>query len=126
MLEWNGDKILAQFENATAQKLQLVGTRFRVVHDGKLSVANPWPYHDSSKPGEYPRTRTGAGRAALTQEPISIQGIKDAGMVTRIGFIATEPHLLYLELAKKIERRRKGLLDTLNEILAELRAIVTG
>lgn len=120
-LKWNGDKLLAEMEDKVAQGLLRGAVFFQTTHRNKLNRSNPRPYDNPSKPGEYPKARTGFGRSNHTFQPSTVSGIKAEGRV-RIGYNRNAFYMLVLEMAKG----RLGLRNTLDAITSQLRRIVTG
>lgn len=117
---WNGDKRMAEIRKAAAEGLLAAGVLFSNQVRQRVSVANPPPYLNSSKEGEYPRLRTGAGQKALTMQPSSVDEVIASGFV-RVGYVQGDHHLLILELARK----RLGLLRTLEDMRPQLAALAT-
>jgi hypothetical protein len=116
---WNGDAATARIRQSAAEMLLRMAVTFENEHRKRVSVANPPPYLNSSKAGEYMRLRTGGGQRGLTHEPVDVAGVMKAGFV-RVGFTANARHMLILELA----RDRKGLLQTLTDLRPTLAAMM--
>ncbi len=112
---WNGAERMDAINRQAAEMLLRIVVLFENTHRNRVGKANPPPYTDSSKPGEYPRLRTGGGQRGLTHEPASVAEVMKTGVI-RVGFTTNARHMLILELA----RDRKGLLDT----LADLRPVM--
>lgn len=121
--KWNGDATFSKIRKEAAEILLVCAVRFEQVHSQRVSVANPPPYlpATTSKPGEYPRLRTGAGQKALTHQPASVAEVMQTGYV-RVGFVESDHHLLILELWKK--GARLGMLRTLEDIKPQLQALI--
>lgn len=119
--QWNGDENLEQIRQQSARNLLAAAVLYENTMRQRVSVPNPPPYLDSSKEGEYPRLRTGAGQRALTHQPATPGEVARCGFV-RVGYVEGDHHLLTLELA----RNRKGLLDTLEDMRPQLAALATG
>ncbi len=79
----------------------------------KRSVSKSYP--PASKPGEYPRWRTGTGREATGYEP---EDPKDAGkaQAIRVGWSKAGDHMGILELF----RGRRGLRSTAEELAGQI------
>lgn len=122
MLEYDSEAAKLRIENASAEALLRVAAYFWTQHSLRLGKANPRPYLDSSKPGEYPRRRTGAGQSALAFEPTTREAVARTQAI-RVGFRQNEPHLLILELRKDVTKRRLGLLKTLDDLRPQLAAL---
>ena len=105
-----------------AKRLQYATQYFWQQLTRRLSVSNPAPYLDSSKPGEYPRKRTGRGIASVIWGPMDVAGIFANGMKTRAGVlpIGTTNYMLILEF----NRDRLGFLKTVEDIKPQLTAIL--
>jgi hypothetical protein len=86
----------------------------------RVSTPNPPPYKDSSKPGEYPRLRTGEGQRALTRLPTEFGEVMRVLRV-QVGFVAGKAHLLILEM----KRGRLGLQKTLEDLKPILSKLAT-
>ena len=48
-----------------AKRLLRAALFFQAQHQQRLGVSNPRPHKTPSRPGEYPRKRTGAGQASV-------------------------------------------------------------
>src|SRR5690349_11516525 len=118
--QWNGDANLEAIRRAAAEGLLAAAILFMNQMRQRVSRPNPPPYLDSSKEGEYPRLRTGAGEKALTMQPASVDDVIRGGFV-RVGYVEGDHHLLILELA----RNRLGLLKTLDDMRPQLAALAT-
>ena len=64
---WNGQAASAQVQQEAARRLQRTAQWFQDQLIARLSLSNPRPYLNSSRPGEYPRKRTG------TKEPLLLK-----------------------------------------------------
>ena len=117
---WNGDAHFAAIQRKTAEGLLVAAVRFEQVHKGLISVPNPPPYLESSKPGEYMRLRTGDGLKGCTHYPETWQEVVKTGWV-RVGFGVSVLYMLSLELRQK----RLGLLATLERMRPQLAALAT-
>lgn len=81
-----------------------------------------------SKPGEYPKKRTGQGQANTIHGPADIQGIIDEGLKVRIGARRSSivgkslklPHLIFLEK----ERNRLGFQKTAADMKAPVKILL--
>lgn len=119
MVLWQGDSRKAQLENEMASRLLRAATSFWTYHTNKLSTAFE-PDENSqqvdfttktgvhvrfltggSKPGEYPRKRTGALISGVVFGPSSIVGIMASGLKVRIGILKNVWYGLYLELYRQ-------------------------
>lgn len=139
MTEWNGDKLIADMQRKAAEGLLAAAILFE--NQMRIRVSRPSPfytvsrtrdtaagkkgsarriYYDPSKPGEYPKLRTGAGQKALTHQPATVDEVIKLGRV-RVGFVVGDHHLLALEFGQD----RKGLIDTLDDMRPQLAALAT-
>lgn len=119
-ITWNGDEAKQQIAHASAAGLLRAAVFFQTTFKNRLNKSNPRPYLDPSKPGEYPRARTGFGRSNVMYEPTSVAEVEKKGYV-RIGFSKNAWYMAYLEVYKG----RKGMLATLRDILSQLAALAT-
>lgn len=120
----------AQFlETQHKQRLSIPADKQRkkhkrdVVRKGKLLAKKGSSYtvYTPSQPGQYPRLRTGHGRGSVTKEPASAAAVRAAGLKVRVGYRL--PPGVYMT-ALELRHARKGLLDTLNDLRGQLRAIM--
>jgi hypothetical protein len=116
--QWNGDAAYRAIEDGAAKGLLAAGVLFFNTHTLRVSRPNPPPHADSSKPGEYPRLRTGLGQRALRMVPTTVAEVARSGKVT-LGYAKGDHHLLILELA----RDRLGLARTLEDLRPQLAAL---
>jgi|SRR5579883_840524 len=118
---WNGDANLEALKRRAAANLLAAAVFFENAHRQRLGVPNPPPHADSSKPGEYPRLRTGFGQKGLTHYPRTVAEVAKLGYV-RVGFVENARYMVILEVA----RDRLGLLRTLEDLRPQLAALATG
>lgn len=116
---WN-EKAFEDVKLQAARRLQRAAVFFIQQHQAKLSVSNPMPYKTPSKPGEYPRKRTGAGIGGVIFAPIDTQGIIDGGFKVRIGMMHNAWYMLYLENYLD----RLGFQDTLRANRVQINQIL--
>lgn len=119
MTVWNGQAAKLALRNASAKGLLKAALFFQAQHQQRLAKSNPRPYVTPSQPGEYPRARTGAGRAGVMVDPPSVEAIAREGRV-RIGYVQNVFYMLVLELG----HNRLGLLQTLKDLKGQLKAII--
>lgn len=111
-------KSFGQERRAAARRLLAVAHAFQAEHRQRVGVQNPFPYHDSSRPGEYPRRRTGQGQAGVIVEPES-EGQVAKQLFVDVGYSEDVPYMQLL-----VDRaQRLGLETTLEEIRPRLEAI---
>lgn len=121
-MQWHGPERFQAIQKAAAQGLLRAALLFEVQHSLRVSKPNPPPYVDSSKRGEYPKLRTGAGRSGLTHVPATVEEVMRTGSV-RVGFVQGRHHLLHLELSQRFGRL--GLQRTLSDLRGPLAAVAT-
>lgn len=102
-----------------AKRLLAAAIAFQAEHRKRLNVANPPPHDNSSRPGQYPKKRTGFGQSQVSYEPTSPAEVARE-LVVRVGI--SRPGF-YLEVLA-LDRGRKGLIDTLNEMRGRLEGII--
>lgn len=121
-LTWNEVEVLKKAQEEMARRLLAAAVLYQTEHRKRLNVSNPAPYlpATTSRPGEYPRARTGFGRDNVAYEPATVQGVIDAGFVVRLGYRASAWYMGYLEA----ERRRKGLVSTFDDLKGQIRAVL--
>ena len=118
-VEWHGEEMEADLKRRIGQALARCAVLFQTWHKQQLNKSNPAPYADSSKPGEYPRARTGFGRDATTYDPQSPAQMAEQGFVL-MGYLVNAWYMGYLETMKG----RLGLKKTLEDLQPKLKAIL--
>lgn len=88
---------------------------FAKIHSQRLSVPNPAPYNNSSRPGEYPRSRTGKLARSVTYWPTRIQEVAKKLEVS-LGYL---PQAFYGGILEK-RMRRLGLQRTMADIARQI------
>lgn len=102
-----------------ARRLVACAVFFIGQHQIRLNKSNPAPHNNPSKPGEYPKKRTGFGQKSVKM------GTTDLGDITRtlrvtVGYDALAPYMPHLEIVSA----RLGLVNTLGDLVPQLGAIV--
>lgn len=138
-VNWYGDALMDGLKRQAAQGLLAAAVHYANNLSLKVGIANPLTrgprggrqYLQSSKQGEYPRLRTGAGQKALAigangavfdiKTGPAIDQVIAGGMSVKVGYREGDHHLLALEFAQ----RRKGLIDLLDEMKPQLAALAT-
>lgn len=115
MLEDNTRSCQEQAELLAGQLLIAAAITLQSAYKQKVSQSYP----PASKPGQYPRWRTGTGREATGYEPEAPDEAGRAGAV-RIGWSKSGDHMGILEYF----RGRKGLRDVGRELRGQLQAIL--
>ena len=121
-INWN-QSVWDRISEEGAKVILIAAIMFEDQHRQRVSVPNPRPYlpETTSKEGEYPRLRTGAGRGALMHQPTTVADVVKTGWV-RVGLREGDHHLLILEISKKFNRL--GLAKTLEDMTPQLRAVI--
>jgi len=120
VLDWNGDEAAQAAKEEAARRILRSMVYYLKAHKRRLGVSNPAPYEDSSRPGEYPRKRTGNLIANVTFAPSTVQEVIDAGFKIRAGLAAGARYGAILELAKS----RLGFIRTMDDLEDLLRAML--
>jgi len=106
--------------NEMARRLAAAAVFYVVQHQSRLGKSNPGPlYLKSSKPGEYPRKRTGFLQKSVGYQPDDLQDIEKS-MTVRLGYDANASYGPRLEIVM----RRLGLVKTLDDLIPQLSAII--
>ena len=114
-LKWYGPNLNESLNSKIGKGLARCAEYFETQHKLRLNKSNPAPYLDSSKPGEYPRARTGFGRRNHTYDPASPDEMAAEGAV-RLGYLQNAWYMAFLE----VYRGRLGLVHTMNTIKAQM------
>lgn len=93
-------------------------------HQQRLSISNPRPYETSSKPGEYPRKRTGALVGAIVTDSLKNSDIIGRGIKAKIGVLKSALYGLILEEKKQRLGFKRTAEDTRKFVKAILEAKV--
>lgn len=103
-----------------ARRLLAAAITLQSAHRVDVSVGNPSPHDNPAPRGEFPRLRTGGGRANVAIAPASIGEVAATGAVS-VGHRPGGAHLMYLA-----GRGWRGLLDTLQRDRPRILAILAG
>jgi hypothetical protein len=111
--------VFGELKEQTGQRLARAAVSLAVAHQLKLSVGNPAPHKHSAKRGEYPKLRTGFGRANVTYDPQSPAEMAERGYVdVGIGLPAFYLEVLaskgWLGMLKTFEDTKEETLKILN------------
>ncbi len=128
MTQWNGDAAMEAIRRQAAENLLAAAVFFENSLRQKVSKPSPFfvgprggrNYYDPSKPGEYPKLRTGAGQKSITHQPERVSEVMET-MYVRVGYVLGNHYFLALEF----EQHRKGLIDLLDEMRPQLAALAT-
>lgn len=107
-----GDVMDRVMQNAAANLLANA-LILQAAHKAKLSIANPYPHNNPSKPGEWPKARTFNLRDAVDIEPRSVAEIMNRGWI-RVGVLKGAEYGYFLTLPRF---GRKGIADTHAELI---------
>lgn len=139
MTEWNGDALMQSLREEAAKGLIAAAVFYANTLRQKVSRSSPFrigprggrQYYDPSRPGEYPKLRTGAGQKSISlgaggrafdaRRGPAIADVLANGMAVQVGYEEPNHHLLPLEFAQG----RKGLIDLLDEMRPQLAALAT-
>lgn len=114
-LEWHGEQVKDRLRLEAAKRVLAATVFYQSAHRGLLNKSNPRPYKDSSKPGEYPRARTGHLRGSVLYVPTSLAEVAKA-LRTACGYGKATHYGFFLEFVQ----RRLGLLETLKRTRSQL------
>lgn len=88
-------------------------------HQKRIGRQNPGPlFLESSKPGEYPKKRTGTLQKSVFFEPSSISGIRQTLRV-RVGYDNSAEYGYHLESSGRL-----GIRDTARDIADQLGQVI--
>ena len=119
-LNWNGQAMAGEAKEQAAKRILRAVVFFQIQHQARLSVSNPRPYLTPSRPGEYPRKRTGNLIGSVLYSPATIADLIAGDLRVRIGLPASAGYGLILEVA----RQRKGFRDTMEALRPQIEAIL--
>jgi hypothetical protein len=116
----DADQIVARIRTEAARRLLAAAIALQSAHRADLSVGNPAPHDDPAPKGEYPRLRTGGGRANVAVTPASVAEVLATGSVS-VGHREAGKHLFFLA-----GKGWKGLRDAYDRERGRLKAILEG
>jgi hypothetical protein len=114
------DAIVARIRQEAARRLLAAAITLQSWHREDLSVGNPAPHDHPAPVSDYPRLRTGGGRANVVVEPASVAGVMAQESVT-VGYRPGGMHLYWLG-----NRGWKWITDTYARERARINAIFGG
>lgn len=119
-VDFDADGFAQRLSDRAAGRLLAVALAFQSVARADLSKGNPAPHKRPAAKGEFPRLRTGQGRAAVALETTDRAKVA-ADRRVRVGLREAGKHLFFL-------RRKgwKGLPDTLARVRGQLGAVLAG
>lgn len=116
-LVWNGAKCKRAWRLEAAQRLHNAAVFF--VKESEKLFSNAYP--PASRPGQYPRRRTGTGAKGVVFTPQSVQGIYRK-LEVKFGWRRESHYMAILEN----RRQRLGLQAALNRLRRQLANVVAG
>lgn len=119
-VDFDADGFAARLSDRAAVRLLAAALAFQSAARADLSKGNPSPHDRPAPKGEFPRLRTGQGRAAVALDTTDRKRVAAERRV-RVGLRVAGQHLFYL--------RRKGwegLPDTLARVRGQLAAVLAG
>lgn len=108
-----------EIQEELARRMMAATLFFVEQHQQRLNVSNPFPHLTPSKPGEYPRKRTGFLQKSVAYLPLSIPEVMRTWVI-KLGYDANAFYGPRLEVMMK----RLGLVRTLREILPQMAKII--
>lgn len=118
-MAFDTDAVVARIRQEAARRLLAAAITLQSAYRADVSKGNPAPHDHPAPKGDYPRLRTGQGRAGVSVWPASVGEVMAAGSVS-VGF---RPPIHLYWLAGK---GWKGMLDTYHREQARLKAILEG
>ena len=111
--------VYGELREQTGQRLARAAVALAVAHQLRLSVGNPSPHDNPAKRGEYPKLRTGFGRANVTYEPktpaeMGERGYVDVGIGTPAFYLEILATKGWLGMLKTFEDTREETLRIIN------------
>lgn len=119
-MAFDTDRMVERVRTECGKRLLAAALALQAAYRDDVSKGNPAPHDDPAPKGEFPRLRTGGGRANVAIAPATVPEVARAESVS-VGFRPGGMHLLYLS-----GRGWKGLVDTYGRAGARLRALVAG
>jgi hypothetical protein len=119
-MAFDTDAIVERIRTEAARRLLAAALALQAAYRGDVSVGNPAPHDDPAPRGDYPRLRTGGGRANVAVEPASVARVAAEGAVS-VGHRKAGAHLYWLA-----GKGWKGILDTLRRERARIRQVLGG
>ena len=119
-MAFDPDAVMKRVRQEAARRLLAAAITLQSAYRADVSVGNPAPHDNPAPLGDYPRLRTGGGRANVAVVPASISEVMTAGQVV-VGHREAGKHLYFLA-----NKGWKGLLDTLARERANIQRILSG
>ncbi len=119
-MAFDTDAMVNRVRAECARRLIAAALALQSEYRNDLSTGNPAPHENPAPKGEFPRLRTGGGRANVAIVPASVAEVQQTEQVS-VGFRPGGMHLLYLK-----GKGWKGLADTYGRVRDRLRALVAG
>jgi hypothetical protein len=94
-MSFDADAMVARIRAEAARRLLAAAITLQSAYRADLSVGNPAPHDNPAPPGQFPRLRTGGGRANVAVAPASVAEVVSRGEVA-VGYRPGGMHLMYL------------------------------
>lgn len=114
------DASMGRIRAEVARRLLAAALALQAEARADVSRGNPAPHDNPAPKGEFPKLRTGGGRAAIAVTPASVAAVADRGSVG-VGHRRTGAHLLYLS-----GKGWKGIGDSLQRARGRINALLRG
>jgi hypothetical protein len=118
-MAFDADAIVTRLRQEAARRLLAAAITLQSAHRADVSKGNPAPHDAPAPKGEFPRLRTGQGRAGVSVSPLSVSEVMAGGSVS-VGY-RPPIHLYWL-----VGKGWKGLIDTYQRERSRLRSILEG
>lgn len=115
-------EVLDELDLMFAERLQRCEVMYATWLQEKTGVSNPKPHDNPSRPGEFPKKRTGFGQAGVAFEPSSKEAIIGAGLLVKLGYIE---NAFYMELLVQ-KYKRLGIDALMEQKQGDFAAILAG
>lgn len=89
------EETIRRVEIEAARRLLAAAITLQTDHRQDLSIGNPAPHKNPAPKGEFPRLRTGGGRAGVQFSPSTVEEVRQRRAVA-VGFRPGAMHLLFL------------------------------
>lgn len=112
-------ELMGSIRKELAGRMISAAKHFTEIHSKRLSVPNPAPHVNSSRPGEYPRSRTGNLARSVAYTPTTTAKVS-ASMKVTIGY---KPEAFYGGILEN-KMRRLGLRRTLMDVARQIATFI--
>lgn len=114
------DASMSRVRAEVARRLLAAALALQAAARADVSRGNPAPHDNPAPKGEFPKLRTGGGRAAIAVAPASVAEVAERGSVG-VGHRRGGAHLLYLA-----GKGWKGIADSLQRARGRIDALLRG